>query len=114
MKMPESTYPGGPTAKWNAKWATIDKLNTLWDKLTKKEQNTLVNMPATKIDSHSIGEWSRHAKQELKTYEKDTMQPYNKDGTISKKFVGVYGTESLKKETGLTDTQIREEAERYG
>jgi endogenous inhibitor of DNA gyrase (YacG/DUF329 family) len=59
------------------------------------------------------GAWSRHQKQEIKTFEKDILQPLNKDGTFSKKFIDTHGTKTIEKETGLSEREIRAEAERY-
>ena len=59
------------------------------------------------------GSWSRHQAQEIKTHAKDVMQPFNKDGTFSKKFVDTHGTKSIEKEMGLSAHEIRKEAERY-
>lgn len=67
-----------------------------------------------KYQEHSSGEWGRNAKTQLQEHGKDVLQPLNKDGTISKKFVNAHGTKTLQKELGMTASEIKSEAERYG
>lgn len=55
-------------------------------------------IPRVFKDTPITGQWSRHAAAELRAYEKDVLQPKNKDGTFNKKFVKAYGTKKLEKE----------------
>ena len=46
--------------------------------------------------------------------DKDTLQPFKKDGTVNKEFVQAHGTKSLEKEYKTTRQHIMREVERYG
>lgn len=60
------------------------------------------------------GSWSRHARQELETYSKDTLQPLDKHGNVNRKFIQAHGTQSLEKEYKMTKQEVLEQAEKYG
>ncbi len=60
------------------------------------------------------GSWSRNQKLEIQTHSKDVLQPKNKDGTVNKHFVEVYGTKILEKEYKVNKKDLKESIEKYG
>ena len=61
-----------------------------------------------------FGEWTRHTNSEKEEFSKEILQPLKKDGTINKHFIQAHGTKSIEKEYKLTESQIKENVERYG
>lgn len=57
---------------------------------------------------------SLSVRNQRRGYEKDTLQPLKKDGTINKDFVQAHGTKSIEKELKVSKDAIRQNIERYG
>ena len=68
---------------------------------------------------HIIGNAVRAPRGKYRNYaynfkDKDTLQAFNRDGTVNKEFVQAHGTQSLEKEHGVSKEAIMKEISRYG
>ncbi|MEK7180014.1 MAG: hypothetical protein AAB706_00905 [Patescibacteria group bacterium] len=62
------------------------------------------------IKGNVHGAWSRAARLELQVHSKDVLQPKNKDGTVNKHFVEVYGTKPIEKEYNVSKQEVLKNA----